>query len=79
MRIGQRVIIDRGCNSESRGRIVGSGFMQNPNLVSAYLVKLDQEYCGYINKSSYISVVAVHPDNIELESEDNEYFDSPSC
>ena len=79
MKIGQRVVISRGWESESRGRIIGSGMMQNPDIVQAYLVKLDQEYCGYINNSSYVSVVAVHPDNIELENCNEEYLDSPTC
>ena len=78
MRIGQRVVISRGETSESRGIIVGSGMMQNPDIVQAYLVKLDQEYCGYVNKTNYISVVAVHPDNIELDVA-NECFNSPTC
>ncbi len=72
MKVGQKVILNKGEPTEAYGTFVGFGEMETYSTKEqkkVYLVSLDTQYTGYIeNKSKqgcYISVIVAHPDNVK--------------
>lgn len=71
---GTRVIIDRGsAKLEKLGTVIGSGAMQRieqgahrlGKFETVILVQLDRGFFAE-DKSSFVSVLSVHPDNLTL-------------
>ena len=73
MKIGQRVIINKGELSQAFGYFAGAVLVErhpNNGMDNMYIIMLEPDYQGYIQSNSgnnsYVGMVVAHPDNIEL-------------
>lgn len=73
MKIGQRVILNKGEPSQAFGYFAGAGMVErhpNNGMDNMYIIMLDPEYRGYVQsnsgKNSFVGMVVAHPDNVEV-------------
>jgi len=76
MKIGQKVIVNNGEDSQSYGIYAGTAVMQrfeNSDMETMAIVRMDMGDCGYIQPDgngkkpvTFVSCVVVHPENLTV-------------